>query len=124
MFRQQIEAFRKLLMTAGPDQQQQRDIDYMLSMGELFTLIVYGHLILEKALMEDTDPDLLNQMFDVFVRDFSVYATELYGKPGNSETQRTLIRDLIHAPVADPCQFERVWQKQVYSLKDQYRMPD
>ena len=124
VFRQQIEVFRKLLMTAGPDQEQQRDIDYMLSMGELFTLVVYGHLILEKALMDDTDPDLLNQIFDVFVRDFSVYATELYGKPANSETQRELIRDLIQAPVADPEQFEKVWQKQVYSLRDQYRMPD
>ena len=124
VFKAQIEGFRKLLLTAGPDQQQVRDIDYMLSMGELFTLVVYGHLILEKSLMDRTSPDLLNQVFDVFVRDFSVYATQLHGKPGNSEAQRSLIRELIQAPAANPGQFEKVWQEHVYALNGQYRMAD
>jgi len=124
VFKAQIEGFRKLLLTAGPTKQQLRDIDYMLSMGELFTLIVYGHLILEKGRMEGTDPDLLNAIFDVFVRDFSAYATELHGKPGNSEGQRTLIRELIQAPVADADQFERIWREHVYALNGQYEMAD
>jgi acyl-CoA dehydrogenase len=124
VFKAQIEGFRELLLTAGPDRQQVRDIDYMLSMGELFTLIVYGHLILEKALMEGADSDLVNQLFDVFVRDFSVYATQLLGKPGNSEMQRSLIRDLIQVPAANPAQFDKAWQEQVYSLKGKYRMGD
>jgi acyl-CoA dehydrogenase len=122
VFKTQIDGFLKLLITAGPDQQQLRDIDYMLSMGELFTLIVYGHLILEKGLMEDTDPDLLNQIFDVFVRDFSAYATGLHGKPGNTGAQRALIRDLIQAPVADAGQFDRIWREHVYALNGQYQM--
>ena len=124
VFKAQIEGFRKLLLTAGPTKQQLRDIDYMLSMGELFTLIVYGHLILEKGRMEGTDLDLLNAIFDVFVRDFSAYATELHGKPGNSEGQRTLIRELIQAPVADADQFERIWREHVYALNGQYEMAD
>ena len=124
VFKAQIEGFRKLLITAGPDAQQVRDIDYMLSMGELFTLIVYGHLILEKALMEGTDTDLVNQLFDVFVRDFSVYATQLLGKPGNTDEQRVLIRELIQAPVANPGQFDTVWQQQVYALNGEYQMAD
>ena len=122
VFKTQIDGFRKLLITAGPDQQQLRDIDYMLSMGELFTLIVYGHLILEKGLMEDTDPDLLNQVFDVFVRDFSAYATGLHGKPGNTGAQRALILDLIQAPVANAGQFDRIWREHVYALTGQYQM--
>jgi len=124
VFKTQIDGFRKLLLTAGPDEQQVRDIDYMLSMGELFTLIVYGHLILEKSLMEGTDPELLNQVFDVFVRDFSAYATELHGKPGNSDAQRALIRDLIQAPVANAGQFDRIWREHVYALNGQYEMAD
>ena len=124
VFKAQVEGFRKLLMTAGPDEAQVRDIDYMLSMGELFTMIVYGHLLLEKALMEDTDPDLLNQVFDVFVRDFSAYATGLHGKPGNTDAQRALIRELIMAPAANPAQFNRVWQEYVYALNGQYEMAD
>ncbi len=86
VFKSQIEGFRQLLMQAGPDERQIRNIDYMLSLGELFTLVAYGHLILEKVLMDDIDPDLLNQIFDVFVRDFSVYATGLHGKPGDTES--------------------------------------
>jgi len=124
VFKRQIEDFRKLLLTAGPDEKQIRDIDYMLSMGELFTLIVYGHLVLEKALMEGTDYDLLNQVFDVFVRDFSAYATGLHGKPGNTGAQRTLIRELIQAPVPDAAQFDRIWREQVYALNGQYEMAD
>ena len=124
VFKAQIEGFRKLLITAGPDENQVRDIDYMLSMGELFTLIVYGHLVLEKALMEDTDTDLLNQVFDVFVRDFSLYATGLHGKPGNTDAQRTLIRELIQAPVANPEQFDKVWLQNVYALNGQYELAD
>jgi acyl-CoA dehydrogenase len=85
---------------------------------------VYGQLILEKARMDATDPDLLNQIFDVFVRDFSIYATALHGKPGNSEEQRMMILQLIKAPVADPQQFERVWRERVLSLKGQYRLAD
>jgi len=124
VFKTQIDGFRKLLITAGPDQQQLHDIDYMLSMGELFALVVYGHLILEKGLMEDTDPDLLNQVFDVFVRDFSAYATGLYGKPGNTGAQRALIRELIQAPVANAGQFDRIWREYVYALNGQYQMAD
>jgi acyl-CoA dehydrogenase len=124
VFKAQIEGFRKLLLTAGPDEQQVRDIDYMLSMGELFTMIVYGHLLLEKGRMEGTDPDLLNQIFDVFVRDFSAYATELHGKPGNSDAQRALIRNLIQAPVANADQSDRIWREQVYALNGLYEMAD
>jgi len=121
VFKGQIEGFRKLLLKAGPDERQVRDIDYMLGVGELFTQIVYGHLVLEKALMEHTDPDLLNQLFDVFVRDFSAYATGLHGKPGNSDAQRALILDLVRAPVADAEQFERVWRTHVYAQRGRYR---
>jgi acyl-CoA dehydrogenase len=124
VFKSQIELFTKLLAEAGPDEQQLKDIDYMLALGELFTMIPYGHLILEKALMEGTDGHLLNQIFDVFVRDFCLYATALHGKPGNSGAQRELILALVRAPVADPEQFDRVWREQVYALKGQYRLAD
>jgi acyl-CoA dehydrogenase len=122
IFKAQIDGFRKLLIMAGPDEQQIRDIDYMLSMGELFTMIVYGHLILENSHMEGLDPNLLNQIFDVFVRDFSAYATGLHGKSGNSDEQRAMICELIKAPVADPARFNRVWREYVFDLHGQYEM--
>jgi acyl-CoA dehydrogenase len=122
IFKQQIEDFRAMLAKTGVTKEQARDIDYMLSMGELFSLVVYGQLILENAAMENTDRDLLNQIFDVFVRDFSIYATTLHGKPGNSSEQRAMLIDLIRAPLADQKQFDRVWHEQVLSLKGCYQL--
>ena len=60
----------------------------------------------------------------MFVRDFSAYATELHGKPGVTDAQRTLIRELIAAPLSDPAQFERLWKTQVHALAGQYEMAD
>jgi acyl-CoA dehydrogenase len=124
VFKSQIEAFRTLLLEAGPNEAQAGDIDYMLAVGELFSSIVYGHLILEKALMENFDYNLLNQIFDVFVRDFSAYATTLHGKPGNSDEQRALILELIKAPVADAGQFDTVWREKVLALNGRYQLAD
>jgi len=124
IFRQQIELLKSMLLEAGPDEKQVRDLDYMLGLGELFTLVVYGQLILENAVIEDTDDDLLNQIFDVFVREFSGYAVGLHGKPGNSDRQRELLLGLVKAPAANPEQFEKVWQEQAYALKGQYQLAD
>jgi acyl-CoA dehydrogenase len=123
IFKQQIERLRSMLMAAGPDEQQVRNIDWMLSLGELFTLVVYGQLILENARMENTGQDLLNQVFDVLVREFSAYAVTLHGKPGNSEAQREHLLGLIMAPANESEQFERVWQ-QVFALNGQYQLAD
>ncbi|NOR40394.1 MAG: acyl-CoA dehydrogenase [Gammaproteobacteria bacterium] len=124
VFKQQIGNFKNMLATAGPDDSQIKDIDYMLGLGELFTLVVYGQLILENAVIEKTDEDLLNQIFAVFIREFSSYAVGLHGKPGNSDKQRDSLLGLIKAPVADPEQFERVWQNQVYALNGKYQFAD
>ena len=121
IFKKQIEALKRLLIKAGPDQNQLHDIDYMLALGELFTMVPYGHLILENAEMEGTDPAVVNQIFDVFVRDFSIYATTLHGKPGNSEEQRALILNLVRAPIADATEFQKVWREHVLSLNGVYR---
>ena len=42
--------------TAPPDEDQQRDLGFMLTLGELFTLVVYGQLILEQAELTGTGP--------------------------------------------------------------------
>ncbi len=48
-FAEQARALQQLLATAAPDAEQQRDLDFMLVVGHLFTLVVYGQLILEQA---------------------------------------------------------------------------
>ena len=43
-FYEQAQAFKTLLATAAPDAGQQKDLDFMLNVGHLFSLIVYGQL--------------------------------------------------------------------------------
>ena len=70
-FTEQAEAFTQLLLTAAPDDEQQKDLDFLLALGDIFTLIVYGQLILEQAALIDLEDDVVDTIFEVLVRDFS-----------------------------------------------------
>jgi len=120
LFKRQIAAFRCLLLKAGPDKAQSRDIDYMLALGECFCMIAYGQLLLENAPYFKVGDDLLEQIFDFMVRDMSAFALNIFSKTSSTEEQKTLALDIIRAPVSDPARFDRVWQQQVYALKGQY----
>ncbi|MFO1364842.1 MAG: acyl-CoA dehydrogenase, partial [Burkholderiales bacterium] len=48
-FLEQARGLPELLQSAPPAEDQQRDLDFMLTLGELFTLLPYGQLILEQA---------------------------------------------------------------------------
>lgn len=118
VFKRQIRRFRQFLMVAGPSAEQVKDIDFLLNLGELFTLVAYGQLILENAL--SLDSELIEQIFDFMIRDFSKFALQLYSKSSSTRRQRFLALRLIAKPVPNPERFERVLTQQVYSLKDSY----
>ena len=120
-FAEQARALQQLLATAAPDAEQQRDLDFMLVVGHLFTLVVYGQLILEQAEILGLDPDLVDQIFDVQVRDFSGYAVALHGKSSSTAAQQEWALGAVRKPVPDADRFERVWQ-QVKSYDGAYQM--
>jgi len=122
IFKKQIRAFKLLLTAARPSRVQTRDIDFLLILGELFTLVVYGQLILENAPVHSVDDDVLDRIFDFLVRDFSKFALQLYSKTSSTAMQRFLCRRMIRKPVVDQARFERLWANHVYSLKGTYRM--
>ncbi|MFH1984306.1 MAG: acyl-CoA dehydrogenase family protein [Pseudomonadota bacterium] len=122
VFKEQIDGLKSMLMTAGPSVDQQKDMSYLLTLGEMFTLVAYGQLIIEKYRMENVSDDVLEQIFDVMVRDFTRYATALYLTPGLSDAQRESCRGIVRAPAADPARFERIWKDHVYSRVDAYEM--
>ena len=105
------ESFRQLLIDAAPDEAQQKDLEYLLTLGELFTLIPYGQLICEQAAHIGLPTDTLDQIFDVLVRDFSAYAAELHGKTSATEAQQAWARSALTKPVVDGERFDSVWQK-------------
>jgi acyl-CoA dehydrogenase len=122
VFREQIETLRTFLATATPSEAQQKDTDCLLALGELFTLVVYGQLILENARLYKVDDGTVDQIFDFMVRDFSKYALQLYSKPSTTAQQMDLCTKMIRKPVFDATRFELVWNESVYSLKDAYEM--
>ena len=121
-FKAQIEVFKEFLMTAAPTQEQAKNIDFLLSLGELFTLVAYGQLIIEKCRLDNVEDDLLDQIFDVLVRDFSKYALQLYSKTGSTDQQMALSLRMIKKPLINEARFQNIWRNYVYALKDQYEM--
>ena len=121
VFAEQAASLKELLTTAPPDEHQQKDLDYLLALGELFTLIPYGQLILEQAELTGLAADTLDQIFDVFVRDFSAYAIELHGKTSSTQEQQDWALRAVTKPAADSDRFDAVVEK-VRALSGAYAM--
>ncbi|MFD4292796.1 acyl-CoA dehydrogenase family protein [Rhodococcus sp. NPDC058505] len=112
-FFEQARALTVLLTTAPPDEGQREDLDFMLAVGHLFSLIVYGQLILEQAARTALDHDVLDQIFDFQVRDFSGHATVLHGKASSTPAQQQWALGAIRKPEVDAARFDRMWERVV-----------
>ncbi|HQO39947.1 MAG TPA: acyl-CoA dehydrogenase, partial [Spirochaetota bacterium] len=124
ILKKQITVFKEFLAKATPTKAQSSDIDYLLAIGELMTVVAYGQLIIENANIQKVEDDVLDMIFDVLVRDFSKYAVQLYQKKSNSPEQLAYCMKMIMNPVPDMEKFMRVWEKWVYPMKSEYKMND
>jgi acyl-CoA dehydrogenase len=122
VFKEQADIFRDLLARATPDEGQVKDTDFLLTLGEAFTQIVYGQLILENARIYAVDADAIDQIFEFMVRDLSKHALALYGKAGSSAQQMDYCLKMIRKPATVADRFEKIYSEQVYPLKDAYEM--
>ena len=123
VFKEQIAVFKEMAVLAPPTKAQASDIDFLLTAGEMFTLVVYGQLILENAKIYKVETEVLDQIFDFMVRDFSKFALQMYSKPSSSEGQMAQCLRMIRKPVVDDPRYGKVWSDHVLKMKDQYRMP-
>jgi len=121
IFKEQIAIFRESLMMASPSESQRKDIDFLLTAGEMFALVVYGQLVLENAEIYKIEDDLLDQIFDCFVRDFSKFALELHNKPSSTTQQMEYCSKIIRKPAVDERRYQWVWE-QVHALNNVYEM--
>ncbi len=85
IFAEQLEVFKSMLAQATPTPEQAKDTDFLLTLGEAFTQIVYAQLILENAEVYQISDDLVDQIFDFMIRDLSGFALKLYCQPTTSE---------------------------------------
>ncbi|WP_410616290.1 acyl-CoA dehydrogenase [Amycolatopsis sp. lyj-109] len=121
LFTEQAGSLVKLLTEAAPDEAQQADLDFGLALTELFTLIVYGQLILEQARITGLADEVVDQIFAVLVQDFSVAAVDLNGKASSTEAQQAIALAALRKPVVDAARFENVWAR-VRDLSGVYAM--
>lgn len=122
IFKEQIEVFKEFLTASPPAPDQQRDTDFIMSLGELFTLVVYGQLILENAKVYRVENEVVDQIFDFMVRDFSRFALQLHGKRSSRPEQMDFCMKMLRKPAVDEARYHNVWQNHVLALKDLYEM--
>ncbi len=122
VFKKQIRLLKLLLVLGKPSKKQIKDFDFLLNLGELFTLVVYGQLILENAKLKNIDLGLVDQIFHMMVRDFSKFALLLYTKGNVTKIQQRICKRMLKRPVENNEQFDHLWNTYVYSMKDQYEM--
>ncbi len=135
-FRQQIDAFTQLVLTAPPTEAQQKDLDYLQILGQLFTQIVYAQLILESAALAIDDgqtrpgsvsdlSDLteahLDRIFAVFVQDMADQAVALHGQASATAAQSTAALTIVRKPRID-AEAEQRFVSEVLSYSGSYEM--
>ena len=136
VFREQIEAFTKLVLTAPPTEAQQTDLDYLQVLGQLFTQIVYGQLILESAALtidngqtragsvselSDLTEAHIDRIFAVFVRDMADQAVQLHGQASATEAQGAAALAIVRKPRIDT-EAELTFVTEVLSYSGAYEM--
>jgi acyl-CoA dehydrogenase len=124
IFIEQTKAFKDLLEKNYPDNSQREDIDFMLTIGEMFTLVAYGMLVLENAKLDKEDLDVVDLIFDVFVRDFTKYAGIIFSKSTVHIEQQGHLSKIFKKPNLDKDKFDKVYKNYILTLADQYEMKD
>jgi acyl-CoA dehydrogenase len=122
VFTEQVNSFKAMLAQATPSQEQVKDTDFLLTLGEAFTQVVYGQLILENVDTYSIEADLVDQIFDFMVRDLSGFALKLYSQPSTTREQMDFCVKMIRRPEVNSERFSHVWSDQVLPLKDEYEM--
>lgn len=122
VFKKQIRLLKIFLVLGKPSKEQVKDFDFLLNLGELFTLVVYGQLILENAKLLGIDDQVIDQIFDVMIRDFSKFSLQLYTKGSATLLQQKICKRMVKRPVVSKKRNDYIWNTYVYSMKDQYEM--
>lgn len=109
VFLEQVDAFQALLGATPLSKEQMRDLDLLLAVGDIFTTVPYGELILQQAKLTDVDDDLIDSIFEVLVRDVSAHAVTLSNKPQVTPAQHKAAAAIIRRPSYDAERSARVW---------------
>ncbi|MGE5423251.1 MAG: acyl-CoA dehydrogenase [Ignavibacteriales bacterium] len=122
VFLQQIDLFRDFFMEVATIEAQRKNADYMLALGEMFTLIVYAQLIVEECKIQSIAEILVDQIFGVLVKDFAKCALTQISNYENSNNQVIYLREMMKTPVIDAANNEEIWTNWIAPLNGAYEM--
>jgi len=122
IFKSQVELFREMIFDALPNPIQKASREYLFSLCEMFTLIVYAQLILESCKNYEVGEDLIDQIFNFLIRDFSHYALSQMVDTANTDVQEEYLRKMIKMPCNDRAREVRLWREHVETLNGAYAM--
>lgn len=106
---EQVDAFQALLGATPLSKAQMRDLDLLLVVGDIFTTVAYGDLILQQAGIASVEDDLVDSIFEVLVGDVSAHALNLTRKPSLSTAQVKGANAIQRRPSFDADRSDRVW---------------
>ena len=121
-FKQQINLFKSFLATSQISAEQKKDTDFALSLGEMFTSIAYGQLILEGGRLHHVNDLVLDQIFAILVSDFSELALRLCCRAATNDLQAPMCQKMILRQVVDRGALSALWREHVAPLADLYEM--
>lgn len=117
IFKEQLDTYRELLKHAGPDSKQIKNVDFMLSLGELFSLGVYSQLILENTKLLKTDVEIVKGIYKFLIKDFSHFALHITLNFELSNLQEKYLQEMIKKPIFDNSDNE-VWENHIAKIGD------
>ena len=137
-FLEQVAAFGRLMVESPPSEEQRGDLDFLLTLGQVFTQVVYAQLVCEAAALAiDAAPDgdragsvsdltgvseaHVDRLFAVFVQDVSDVAVSLHGQASASPAQQQHALALVARPTIDP-DAEAAFVAEVLSYDGAYAM--
>lgn len=119
----QAELLRTLFAESCPNKDELKNMDYMVNLGHMFTMLPYAQLILEAAELYEIAPEIVNQLFSFFVTDFARYALNQYSGQKNPLRREELLRSIIDIrPIHNQEEYDKLWAETICPLADTFIM--
>lgn len=122
-FAEQAELLRGLFADCPPSKEERANMDYMLNLGQMFTMLPYAQLILEGAKLYDIEDGLVNQLFGFFVTDTARYALNQYSSQENPDARNAALQRIMAIrPAHDQAEYDALWNETIVPLADAFVM--
>ncbi len=124
-FAELIEIYKEMVVEAPIEEENIKDMDYMLNIAQIFAEIAYAQLVLEQAKLSNLHEDVIDEIFKYLVIDINKFALEQLNAYENTAGQDRYLTQLALAkPVINRAKSNRFFEAYVRPLDGAYIMED